>query len=328
MRLKLFILLISLFSVDINSQVISGKVFDKVTGLPIGNAHVFLNGTSCFTITDDSGGYQLNVGKIINTQLVISHLSYETMVIEHPFENESWIIYLNEKAFEIEEVAVVAKAGRFSRQQRLNAFERQFFGDNKAGKFCKIQNPEDILFSYDEKNSTLSATNLQPVIVENEYLGYRIHCSLTDFRIKYLNSRSLNARNVESVLLKCNAFFIDRTPNNSVMKKRRVEAYKSSSNYFFKNFANKTLDSSNYVIYDYYFQNILDLEHYFEIKDNGLQKVVQVKSMKDNIKTIENVNRFTYPVIPRRTFFLYKNHTYWRFEIPFIPYGRSIYKIT
>ena len=295
-KIWFLILFFVLVYVDIHAQVITGKVCDKATGLPIDNAHVYLNGSSYFTVTNEAGEYHLNVANKIKTQLIISHLSYETMVINNPFDKVPDVIYLKEKAFEIDEVAVTAKAGRFTRQQRLKAFELQFLGDNKARKFCKIQNSDDIYLYFNENNGTLSAISEQPVIVENEYLGYQIHCTIAEFKIKFLNNRSLSERNIESVLFRCYTFLIDKAPGNPVIQKRRDEAYKSSSNYFFKNLANQTLTTSNHLVYQYGHQNLLDLEQFFEIKDRGTEKLVRVKSSSDYKIIIDNPNKYPYPV--------------------------------
>jgi len=110
-------------------------------------------------------------------------MSYEIAVIDDPFKKETHEIYLVEKTVEVDEVAVVAKAGRYTRQQRLKAFKQQFIGDPLALKYCKIQNEDDIFLYYNEATRTLTAASEQPIIVENDYLGYRIHFTLSDFKI-------------------------------------------------------------------------------------------------------------------------------------------------
>ena len=295
-RMKILFPFFILFCIEGNAQVLSGKVFDKATGLPVYNAYVYLNGTSYYAVTNDSGTYHMNVASTINAQLIVSHLAYEQAVIDDPFKKESQTIYLVEKIIEIDEVAVVAKTGRFTRQQRLNAFELQFLGNNKARKFCKILNMDDIYLYFNETTSTLSATSEQPVIIENDYLGYQIHCTLVDCKIKYFSNNTLRARNVESVLLSCYTFFIDKEPVNPVIKKRRAEAYESSSNYFFKSLATQTLNSSKHLIYNYGSKDLLDLEQYFEIKDNGPDVLVRIKSTVDLSKVIDNLHKYPYPV--------------------------------
>jgi len=191
----LFFLLSGVFSIlhGQNAPIIMGKVYDSETKLPIADASVYLNGTSFSTKTNESGVFYLKVAKRMNTQLIINHISYEILEINNPFEKEPIEAYLTAKDYSLNEVVI--KSGRFSREQLYKAFEQQFLGDDKAGRSCTILNKEDIQLRYDEDEKTLSATNEQPVIVENNYLGYRLHCLLTDFRVRY-SDKSLNARSM------------------------------------------------------------------------------------------------------------------------------------
>ena len=280
--------------VDTNSQVITGNVYDSKTGLPVSHANVYLNGSSYFTTTNESGEFYLKVPKKINTQLVISRMAYETLVIDDPFGKELKEIHLIEKEYELSEVVV--KPGRFSHQELLKAFELQFLGNNKAGRSCTILNKEDIQVYYDEDDKTLYATNDQPVIVENKYSGYQMHCLLTDFKVHYSN-KSLNEKDIANVLLRCNIFFADKTPDNSVIKKRRDEMYKSSSNYFFKNLANKTLKSSKHLIYNYGWIFAANPDQYFDISDSGSQKIVSIKPNTNISKQTVDTYQFPYPTL-------------------------------
>jgi len=288
------ILLFLLFCIDVHSQIITGKVYDNATGAPIANVNVYLNGTSYSTTTNDSGAFYLKFPQIINTQLIISHVAYKTVVIDNPFEKESREIYLIGKNYELNEVVI--KPSFFSYKELWKAFEQQFLGDNAAGKSCKILNKKDIELYYDEDDNTLHATSEQPVIVENKYLGYLVRCSLIDFSVRY-RELSLNAKSIETVALLCNIFFTDLTPNSRVIKKRRDDIYKESVRYFFKSLATKTFQSSKYRIY---IGNPYPADPYlyFDIIDGGVQKIIRIKPDTDiNKDAGESVsNYFPYPV--------------------------------
>jgi len=283
---------------DLNAQeVIRGKVFDKTSGLPVENAQVYLNGSSYGSVTNDSGEYRINVPNRINTKLIISHMSYNLAVINHPFDKEPDIVWLDEKAVDMDEVVVVPKAGHYTRKQLLKAFEQQFFGNNNGRLFCNIRNKEDIYLYYNETEKTLSAKSEQPLSIENKYLGYDIYCMLTDFKISYINKRSIKAENVANCLMRFHAFFTDLSPENLVVKKRRDEVYKSSANYFFKNLANRTLNLSNHSLYNRNKKIITDLDHYFDIKDNGSETFVQIKSPEEYSINFGQNDTFKYPVL-------------------------------
>jgi len=287
--------LLLLFCIDVYSQVITGKVYDNATGAPIANVTVYLNGTSYFTTTNDSGAFYLKISQIINTQLIISHVAYKTVVIDNPFEKESREIFLIRKNYELNEVVI--KPGRFSYKELWKAFEQQFLGDNAAGKSCKIQNKKDIELYYDKDDNTLHATSEQPVVVENKYLGYQIRCSLIDFSVRY-RELSLNAKSIETVRLLCNIFFTDLTHNDRVIKKRKDDIYKESVNYFFKSLTTKTFQSSKHRIYNIGNPYPADPYRYFDIIDGGVQKIIRIKPDTDISKDAgESVsNYFPYPV--------------------------------
>jgi len=56
--MKLFIPIFLLFYIDAYSQVLTGKVYDSISGNPVVGANVYLNGSSYFTTTTDSGVFQ------------------------------------------------------------------------------------------------------------------------------------------------------------------------------------------------------------------------------------------------------------------------------
>jgi len=136
-----FLITFLLICIDAYSIDILGKVYDSVTKLPIANASIFLKGTSYSTKTNGSGAFYLKVAKGMNTSLIVSHLSYEILEIDNPFENESMEIFLNERDYSLNEITI--SPGRFSRDKLFNAFEQQFLGNDKAGK-SSIREQDDI----------------------------------------------------------------------------------------------------------------------------------------------------------------------------------------
>ena len=295
-----FIMLIyMLLGMCVSAQVITGTVYDGTTGAPVMNVNVYLDGTTYFAVTNDSGVFKLNVGKMINAPLVFSHVAYEILRIEKPFEKDLREIYLDEKVNELEEVVI--KTGLFSRGEKMKAFEQQFLGDSKIGKSCVIANKDDIYLYYDGDTKTLYAKCFEPIIVTNDYLGYQMYFSLAEFNIRYM-TKTLKKGHIEYVLLRGSVFFKDIAPLNPVIKKRRNEIYKGSLNYFFKSLANNSLASSRHVIYNHRNKmQMNDLQQavpsqYFDITDNGAGKNVCIKS-NSGINTVTfNTYKFPLPI--------------------------------
>ena len=300
-KINYIILLFLLFQVEVNAQIFTGTIYDRVTKVPIADAHIYLNGSSYFTITSDSGTYHLEVREKLNTQMIISHLLYETFVIDQPFDKEKTkAIYLTEKENMFDEVVIKPKF-RFSRREMMNAFETQFLGNNREGKSCKILNKDDIQLFYNDTVKTLYAKCNQPIIVENEFLGYQIQISLNSFYVRYKH-HTLKERDIELLsLFRGNMFFVDMAPHNPVIKKRRDESYQSSSRYFFKSMANNVIKESNLIIFnssltkqiDY--RSTIEPEHYFDIIDKGSDKLVRIKPNTNINKNTGTVFNYPHP---------------------------------
>jgi hypothetical protein len=82
--------------------VVSGRITDKTTGLPIEGAFVILKGTMNGTVTNSEGYYELNAQKESNS-LEISSIGYITKIeyvgrnrsINAELDNEYYIINFN-----------------------------------------------------------------------------------------------------------------------------------------------------------------------------------------------------------------------------------------
>ena len=308
--INIFILFILSMNLAVFAQDITGTVYDKTTGEPVADAHVYLNGTSYFTTTSDSGTFHLKVTNKINTQFIISHLLYETMTIDAPYEKEISAVYLTVRRNILDQV-VIKPAERYTNREKMAAFEVQLLGDNRAGKSCKILNKDDIQLIHDERQRTLFARCAGPIIVENEYLGYRVHVLLSDFQICYAHGRTLNKNDIVSFSLQSTNFFTDLSSKNNVIKKRRDEAYKISANYFFKSLAAKTIRRTNHIICNVnIFKTVnlkinnnnperayqIDPNQYFDITDHGLGKTVRIKPGTDINKNTDKMHLYPYPI--------------------------------
>ena len=170
---------------------IAGVICDEDTKLPISSAHVYFDGTSINTITSNLGRFELKLKSIINSKLVIQHLSYETTLIDRPFEGLSDTLYIQEQVQSLNEVVVVADP--FSRDQKMRAFREQFLGLSRAGRACAIMNEDDIQLYFNMHTQKLSASSDKPIVVVNNYLGYEISFTLMDFWVQY-NKVGLNVK--------------------------------------------------------------------------------------------------------------------------------------
>ena len=271
MRGLILILVACTLCPSLHAQTIEGTVYDTKTKEPIVGVVIYLDGTSIVTTSDINGSFRLVVGSIINTTMVLSHLSYESLIVEKPFEHREKTFYLKEKMNLLEEAKVVAD--RFSRADKMRVFKEQFLGTSAAGKSCIIVNEEDIVLNYDHATNTLVGFSNNPIIVENRYLAYRVIFDLRRFIVQY-SKMTLQIADATKVLYKGTSSFFDQSPFNIMIAKRREETYLRSSQYFWRNFVAEKPDNTRFKIYNRYRQ--IDVNEYFIVSDIASQKRVMV----------------------------------------------------
>ncbi|WP_297098113.1 carboxypeptidase-like regulatory domain-containing protein [uncultured Draconibacterium sp.] len=164
------ILTTSVFS----QQTISGRITDAETNLPIRHAEVFVSGTTVGVITDTLGNFSIKV-PFMPCTLVADHVSYESYI--QAIENQQQLdIELVPSNFSLDEVSISAKD---KRRRNLRYFYDHFLGESPEK--TKVLNDSVLVFQRDKMQ--FSATSNEPLLVENNYLGYRIKVILDEFKV-------------------------------------------------------------------------------------------------------------------------------------------------
>ena len=179
--------LVFCFSIPASAQILRGAIYDAATKKPVSDAFVYLDGTSISTVTNASGQFEIKIFGVINTQLIVSHLSYNSFIVPDPFQEIPEAIYLQTKETQLSETVITAD--RFSRAQKIKAFKEQFLGNSKAGASCEIVNEDEIMVLYDLDTQTLTAFSDKPIIVVNHFLGYRILFTLVEFKAVFAGGK-------------------------------------------------------------------------------------------------------------------------------------------
>ena len=257
----------------INAQTLSGEVYDKDTKQPVMGVHVYFDGTTVFAVTNDSGRFELSVhtvNNMINPKLVLHHVAYNTVVIDYISDDFPERFYIQERSYTFDELII--RPSPFYRNRMLKAFKEQFLGVTRAGKSCKIENEDDLKLWFDRQTNSLMASSDHPIVVVNEYLGYKISIFQLDFRTEYTGV-TLNTGRVRRTFFTMTTSYIDLYPNDDVIKIRRDAVYENSRAFFLKNFANNTLNEAGFQIYKGF--RIDDIRELFTIKDTLSQKVIK-----------------------------------------------------
>ncbi|WP_422349919.1 carboxypeptidase-like regulatory domain-containing protein [Flagellimonas sp.] len=249
------------------AQEISGVVLDSKTKEPITGASVYYDGSAVGTITNLEGNFQIPALSGSNAVLVIRHLGYKTEKLVRPQGTVHLRIILTEEAESLDEIIVTADP--FSRKQKLNVFRLEFLGDTKGGKNSNIVNEEDIRLFFNTYNNTLTAHSDRPLIVQNDYLGYRISFEIEQFKIYFKSTSLKRIDNIFHTIYEGSAQFFDVASKNYRVLKRRKNAYEGSRMHFMRSCWKGNLLHQNFELRKK-FKNIPTTEM-FVVKNDSLE---------------------------------------------------------
>jgi len=165
-----------------NISVVKGVVTDKETGEALAGASVYFAETTIGTMAQKKGDYILEVRKPGFYELVVSMVGYEiqkrSMQIQ-PGEKYTVDIKMAQKALEVKTVEVEG-TDQGDWRTSLSVFSRKFLGSLEPSFDCTIENREIINFKW--RGDTLTAWADKPVIIINNFLGYKVICEIVSYR--------------------------------------------------------------------------------------------------------------------------------------------------
>ena len=185
MKLLTAFVLICAMTFDVSGQrnnFIKGKIINGETGAAIAKASVFITNTSKGTVSTETGEFELNNVPEGTYDLVVSCIGFETQVYTYKASQLPLRIQVQMKSKADELKAVVIEP------YEKNGWETwgKFFTDNFIGtaaiaKNCRIRNYQSLRFRYSKKRGLLTVTTEEPLIIENEALGYAVQYQLEEF---------------------------------------------------------------------------------------------------------------------------------------------------
>ena len=236
------IFLFYLFPLYSNMFTVRGIVVDYNTGLPIQYACVFIANTTVGIISNDKGEFQLSFSNVGISNLVVTHVSYQTF-ITNITENEDSLyilIKLKPKIYGIEAVNIYKKDP--NRKNKIRVFSEGLLGQSNNALSCRILNPSVLNL----KGKKILSWNLEVradsmLIISNKNLGYRIKFDLVYFE------KSFN-----SIIYFGYPFFedcIDEVRNPERILSNRKNTYEGSKLHFFRSLYFHSLQEEGYEIY-------------------------------------------------------------------------------
>lgn len=283
MKNIILVLLITGFSFPSFSQqasfVISGKVINAATKAPLQGASVFAENTTLGTATDAEGNFKLYLPNG-GYELVVTFTGFNTetkRINAADATDKNLVLELNQKEKEMQAVSVVATGEVKDGWSKYGIFFfEQFIGKTANSTGCTIKNKEDLKFFFSKKRNRLKVMSAEPLLIENNALGYNIKYSLDSFIHEYASQVSVYTGN---------PLFEEMTTTDPAQQaawaKARQQAYKGSVLHFMRSVFNQQLKEEGFEVQFVISVNgsdsALKLKNYYSAlnykKDDSLQTV-------------------------------------------------------
>jgi hypothetical protein len=224
-------------------SVVTGKITDAETKLPLEGASVFAQNTTKGTITDKEGAFRLYLDKG-GYEIIISFTGYVSRTINfEAVADREFNLELQKADNSMSEVIIRSsnevtdgweKYGKF--------FTDHFIGTTPLADSCKLLNPEVLKFFYYKRNDRLKVLATEPLQVQNKSLGYNMRYELDSFVHHYkteLNSYRGNCLYTE----------IDTTEEQKALwKTAREKVYYGSRLHFLRAYYDSTLSQDGFTV--------------------------------------------------------------------------------
>jgi len=237
------IIILGFFLISSNlfaQNTIKGKVIDEKS-LPIINAEIYVDNSTIKSKTNEKGEFELNLPNGQYNLIVRASLFENYILNVNTNQTNFYKVILEPEVVALQETIVQA----ISKEDWLyyyQTFLRLFLGNNEAAKKCKIENSKDLRFKYDKNTQQLSATSRNPLIITNNYLGYKIEYDLVDFNINFKSNY---------VLTLGTALFTELKSSASKEKKwqeNRRKSYLGSVTHFMKAVYDNKIEEEGYDV--------------------------------------------------------------------------------
>lgn len=253
------------------SQTYKGVILDLKTNEPIPFVTVYFKGTSIGTTSNINGSYTITKPENIETSLIYRIIGYETQSIQNPNESNTKVIRMKVTVGDLDAILLESDLS-WSRAIKIKEFKKYFLGETKYVRGSKILNLSKVRLRFNPSTKKLTAYCNEPIIIENNYLGYKIKYDLADFEVQYdlINNEqttaSGNGYNISSkkdsnkdyyaknAFLNGSAFFEDMELDSRKKERaleRRQKLYESSEVFLIKSIVKGQMNLNQfYLIYD------------------------------------------------------------------------------
>jgi len=223
--------------------ILSGVVTDSLN-VPIPNSCVYLSKTTIGVLANRDGFYSLSIPQSGTYELFASCVGYKShsQIITTESGNQQINFKLSKRTFLISEVTVKGKDK--NRRQNYDQFKKCFIGRTGNSPYCTIENPKDLVVYRKSDGGNLIAYSVNPLIITNSALGYKIIYDLKSFSYNF---------KTEHLRFSGNYYFQDisnQKRRNSKTNRSRFVAYYGSRMHFLRALFTDSLSQEGFKIYD------------------------------------------------------------------------------
>ncbi|RZL13390.1 MAG: carboxypeptidase-like regulatory domain-containing protein [Pedobacter sp.] len=242
MKIQTFILLLSLFAINVSAQVatVRGIIKDK-QGSPIPMAGIYLAGYKAATMTDNNGNFKFPPLQPGNYDIIVQMVGFLPGKANVSLENKDVTvnITLQESTTNIKQVVIMPDPNR---ARYIELFKEYFIGKTENAAKCKLLNPEILRIDFDREENVLNVSTDEFLVLDNPVLGYKVKYLLQKFeydikkRIVYFEGQNVFEEMNGSERMK------------RKWAKAREIAYRGSIQHFYRSLSNGTANKEGFVI--------------------------------------------------------------------------------
>lgn len=223
-------------------SALTGRVLDARTSQPLPFATVYINNSSSGTVADSNGVYRLKNIPMGSHELVGSVMGYQTsrQFLRLTQTNPQTVVIKLEPADQALSTVTVTARRSPAYTRQLRTFSRELLGNRPQARQCRITNPN--VLSFTEEKGHLRTRAAEPLIIENEALGYRLCYNLLHF--DFYQGKLLFAGTVRfDELLTTN----DR--QRTIWQANRQKVYQGSIQHLLASLLTGTHEQAGYSVY-------------------------------------------------------------------------------
>ncbi len=180
MRILLIVIIVFL-QARAYSQIIKGKVLDSQSGTPLTDVTVYISNSSRSTTTDTKGFFSIEGFSNSNYDIVFSLVGYQITSLHSDKISANQIeIRLQARKNDLSPV-VIQNFDKDGWMKWGKLFTDLFIGTLPFSDQCIIKNKDAVKFRYSKKTNSIEVVALEPLEIENKYLGYKIRYDLQQF---------------------------------------------------------------------------------------------------------------------------------------------------